>query len=92
MSNRFSILLPISLALLAASSQPRPPERLIWLEDAEPDPVITAPLDLPRVAVAARSGDRVWFHREVARVTLIDPGGLESIRFRNELYAMERQP
>lgn len=86
---RLSLLLPIALALFAASSQSRPTERLIWLEDSEPDPIITAPLDLPRVAMASRSGDREWFQREVARITLIDPGGLETIRYRNMLYAQK---
>ncbi len=80
---KLSILLPIALALFAGSSQSRPAQRLIWLEDSEPDPVITAPLDMPRVALAAKSGDVAWFRREVARISLIDPGGLESIRYRN---------
>lgn len=84
-----SLLLPVCLALMAASSQSRPPERSIWLDDAEPDPIATAPLDLPRVALAARSGDVAWFRREVERISLIDPGGLESIRCRNLLRDLD---
>ena len=83
MSERLSLLLPITMALLAASGQTAPRPLSIWLEDSEPDPVIMAPLDLPRVELASKSGDRDWFAREVERITLIDPGGLESIRYRN---------
>ncbi len=84
---RLSLLLPITLALFAASIQSAPRPAPIWLEDAEPDPVITAPLDLARVEIASKSGDLAWFQREVARLSLIDPGGLESIRHRNLLRA-----
>lgn len=41
------------------------------------------------MALAAHSGDVAWFRREVARISLIDPGGLESIRYRNLLRAAE---
>ena len=89
---RLSLLLPVCLALFAASVQPAPKQAAVWLEDSEPDPVIAAPLDLPRVELAAKSGDLAWFRREVTRLTLIDPGGLESIRYRNLLRAEERRP
>ena len=85
MSERLSLLLPIAMALLVASGQTAPRPVSIWLEDSEPDPIISAPLDLPRAELASKSGDRAWFAREVARIKLIDPGGLESIRYRNLL-------
>jgi hypothetical protein len=86
---RLSLLLPFCLALFCASSQSRPAQVSIWLEDSEPDPVITAPLDLPRVELASKSGDRAWFHREMLRLALIDPGGVETIRYWNIYYAQE---
>lgn len=83
-----SILIVLPLMLASVQSAPKPPA--IWLEDSEPDPVITAPLDLPRVELASKSGDLAWFQREVARLSLIDPGGLESIRYRNLLREQGR--